>query len=796
MKSQANIVVVGGGVLGTSIAYHLAKAGAGDVVLLEKAALTHGSTWHAAGMVGQLRSSKNVSSMLKRSTEIYTGLEAETGQATGWRATGSLRLASNEERLREIRRSKTMADSFGLEAEILTANEARDLFPIMDTNGVLGALYVPADGVADPTGLTQSFAIGARNYGATIEQGISVTGFKKSGRRITAVETAKGTIECNTVVNAGGVWARELGKKMGVNLACCGVEHQYLITDNLDDVNANMPSMRDPDLSIYYKPEANGLIVGAWEPNTVPFDRDKIPENFGQELLPSEMDRLEPFLNAAITRTPILGSLGIRDVVNGPIPFSADGDFVLGPIADLENGFVASGCVVGIAAGGGIGEVMADWILNGSPQKDLWSLDARRFGPVHTTEDYLYPRAIEIYGEHYKLQPPGHEKSSARSIRCSPLYTTLKSHGAEYGSKFGWERPNYFCGPDTPDSAKYPSYFKPGWFGIVGDEHYQIRSNVAVIDLTSFAKFEISGPSALEALQYLSVRNLDVPVGETVYTQLCNKFGGIEADVTIGRTASDRFYYVTGTGNGVRDVDFIRRNSPASLDFRITDVTSEYAVLLLTGPKSKEVMVNLIGAEQAEGAMTFGNLSSLTIGSAEVRAMRVNFTGEMGWELHIPSEYAQHIYENVMQAGAELGIRNCGYKTLDSLRIEKGFRYWGSDITPDYNPFEAGLGFCVNLDKGDFLAKQALQRVYLEGPSQKLLTLTVESDVQLVGGEAVVCDGKIVSTTTSGAFGYSVGKAVCFAYLPVELSQDSEFEIEAFGERYPAILETKRDLIK
>ena len=793
-RMEADIVVIGGGVLGCSIAYQLGKAGARDALLVEKQELTHGSTWHAAGMVGQLRASKNVSRMLQRSVAIYDGLEAETGLATGWRRTGSLRLASTDERMLEIRRSKTLANSVGLEAEVLTPTEARALFPILDTDGLRGALLVPSDGVADPTSLTLSLAAGARRHGVTIKQGITVTGFNRRGNRITHVVTDQGEIACRVIVNAAGVWARELGAMMGASLACCGLEHQYLVTEAVEGLTADMPSLRDPDLSIYYKPEANGLVVGAWEPDTVSFDERGVPASFGRELLPPVLERMEPFLEAATRRTPVFSRLGIRDVVNGPIPFSADGDLVMGPIPGLDNAFVASGCVVGIAAGGGVGEVLAEWIMTGEPPMDLWPVDARRFGPLQASRAYLYPRAIEIYGDHYRLQPPGHEHRSARGLRRSPLYHRLKDQRAVYGSKFGWERPNWFA-PEGCEMADAPSFDRPNWFEPVAREHRVVREGVALFDLTSFAKFEIHGADAPRSLQHLAVRNIDVPVGTTIYTQLCNARGGIEADVTITRLSDDRFYYVTGTGNGVRDTDWIRRNAPEGARFAIDDATSSWAVLLLTGPNAPAVLKELVGAAALERLTPFGTFQEVGLGTATVRALRVSFTGEVGWELHIPVEFACHVYDLLWQAGESSGIANCGYRALDSLRMEKGLRYWGSDITPDYNPYEAGLGFCVDLDKGPFLARDALRRIKQAGVGRKLSTLTIDEPVAVFGGEAVLRDGRILATTTSGAFGHSIGKPIVYAYLPADQMEREDFELEVYGKRLAARRQHARDLL-
>ncbi|GLS34959.1 FAD-dependent oxidoreductase [Mesorhizobium tianshanense] len=792
--SQAEIVVIGGGVLGTSIAFHLAKAGAKDVILLEKNELTHGSTWHAAGMVGQLRSSRNLSRLLQTSVNIYEGLEAETGLASGWRRTGSLRLASTPERLLEAKRSNTIAKSVGLEAAIITPKEIADLFPIAETKDVLGALFVPGDGVADPTSLTLSFAAGARKHGVKIFQHVAVNGFERSGRRINAVRTTEGDVRCRIVVNAAGVWAREIGKLMQVNLACCGLVHQYLITQPIDGMDSNMPSMRDPDLSVYYKPESNGLVVGCWEPNTAAFDANPIPGAFGRELLPPAMDRFEPFIEAAIKRTPLLAELGIRDVITGPIPFSADGDFVMGPIPGLENTFVASGCVVGIAAGGGIGKVMAEWILEGQPSMDLWPVDARRFGDHHGAKSYLFPRAIEVYGDHYRLQPPGHETSSSRGFRRSPLYSLLKQKQAVYGAKFGWERPNWFAS-GVGEAVERPSFDRPNWFSPVADEHNAVRNAAGIFDLTSFAKYEIHGPDAFNVLQFLSVRNLDKSIGAVSYTQLCNKRGGIEADVSITRLSHNRFYYVTGTGNGVRDVEWIRANAPANAQFAIEDVTSAWSVLLVTGPKARGIIADAI--EEGEGGIRSGSeLSTLTIGAAHVRALPISFAGEVGWELHVPSEFACDVYERLLEAGGPRGLRNVGYRALDSLRIEKGYRYWGSDITPDYNPYEAGLGFCVDLDRDPFLSQVALRDAKLRGPSRRLCTFVSDKLRNAFGGEALYVDGEIAGATTSAAFAHSIGKVVVNAYVPSSLVKNGEFEIECFGERSQLMRATQRDLLK
>ncbi|MDH3379711.1 MAG: FAD-dependent oxidoreductase, partial [Gammaproteobacteria bacterium] len=660
--------------------------------------------------------------------------------------------------------------------------------------GLLGALYVPSDGVADPSMITQSLAAGARKHGVIFKQGENVTGFDRRDSRIHAVRTDQGEIECRIVVSAAGVWARQLGMKMGVSLACCGVEHQYLITEAVAGLTSDMPSLRDPDLSLYYKPESNGLLVGCWEPDTIAFDNDPIPGSFAQQLLPSNMERFEPYLEAAMKRTPVVGEVGIREVINGPIPFSADGDTVMGPIPGLDNAYIASGCVIGIASGGGIGKMMAQWIIEGESPVDLWPVDSRRFGPHHARKDFLYPRAIEIYGEHYTLRPPGTEYQSARGLRVSPFYHQLKERGAVFGSKFGWERPNWFA-TNGMDPVDAPSYERPNWFEPVGEEHREVRRNVGVLDLSTFSKYEIYGPDALAVLQYLTVRDLDKPVGSTMYTQFCNSRGGIEADLTITRIAEDRFYLVTGSGNGIRDMEWVRRKGKAKGDrFSVEEVTSKFGVLLVTGPNAPALLQSLCGEEAIQPALGGGTCTLLDVNGVEARALRLSFAGEPGWELHACAEYCQHLYKSLRGGGGDFGIRDFGYRALDSLRLEKGALYWGSDITPDYNPYEAGLGFCVDLDKGDFIGRDALLKISQTGPERKLRAFTLDKSVCAYGNEAFIHNGKIIGTTTSAGFGYTIDQTIVYAYVPIDAKQDDAYEVEVYGERVAAAWQNKRDL--
>ncbi len=786
-RTACRHLIIGGGIIGCSIAYHLAGAGEKDIVLLEKSALTEGATWHAAGLVGQLRSSRNTTRMLQRSVELYDRLEAETGQATEWKRVGSLRLACSPDRMLEVKRLATMARSFGLEMQVITAREACDLFPLIDTRGVLGAAYIPSDGQVDPASLCQAIAAGARRQGGKIVQGRKVLDAKIVDGRIAEVETDDGVYTAETVVLAAGMWSRELGKKLGVNVPACAVEHQYLVTEPIPDLPQDLPTLRDPDRLVYYKADAGGrLVIGGYEDDTVPFGARGIPGEFARQLLPENFDRFEPLAAYAGQVTPVVNTVGVRQLINGPIPYSADGDFVMGKAPELDNLFVATGFLYGIAAGGGAGAMMAEWILEGRPSLDLWPLDIRRFGFHHGTRAFMYPRAVEHYAHHYRMRYPGQESEVARGIRRSPLYEILKARGAVYGSKNGWERPNWFAPPGV-EPVDRPGFTGQNWKPHVAGEHKAVREGVALIDQSSFSKFELRGPGALAAIQRLAVSNMDKPVGSVIYTQLCNARGGIEADLTVTRLAEDRFYIVTGSGFGVHDAHWIESHLPKDGSCFFIEVTSAKAVINLCGPQARAVLAAVAEEDVANERFPFATAQLITLGAAPVLAVRIGYVGELGWELHIPTEYAAHVYETLLDAGQPLGIRDVGYRAIESLRLEKGYVYWSSDVTPDYTPYEAGLGFRVHLkSKGDFLGRAALEKQQAEGVKRRLCTFTVDQDMPVFGGETILKDGKVVGLVSSGGFGTTLGKTVLYGYLPSALAGDSAFDIEAFGERYRA----------
>lgn len=782
----AEIVIIGGGIIGCSIAYHLAEMGRRDVLILEKSGVTHGATWHAAGLVGQLRTSRNVTRMLQRSVELYDRLEQETGQAIDWKKVGSLRLACSPERLLEIKRSATMAKSFGLEMSIIGPHEARALFPLMNTEGVLAAAYLPTDGYVDPASVAQALAKGARIQGVRIMEGVRVTGIEVEGRRARQVRTDQGDIACEILVNAAGMWGREVGQMAGMRVPSLALEHQYLVTDPIPDMPKNMPTLRDPDLLVYYKPEVRGIAVGGYEPDTVPFGERSIPKAFARELLPGNFDRFEQLAVLAAKRTPILEKVGVRQLINGPIPYSADSDFIMGKAAELDNAFVAAGFLYGIAAGGGAGRMMAEWIVEGAPSLDLWPLDVRRFAFHHNTRRFMYPRAVELYGHHYKIHYPGLEHESARGIRRSPLHHLLKEKGAVCGSKAGWERPNWFA-LDGREREDRPAYRRPNWFEPVAAEHRAVRERVALIDQTSFSKFELAGPGALAAIDRLAAARMDKPVGSVIYTQLCNERGGIECDLTVTRLAEDRFYIVTGSGFAVHDSHWIGQHLPADGPARLADVTSSRAVINLCGPRARAVLERVVEEDVSNAAFPFATARQITLGAAPVLAIRIGYVGELGWELHVPTEYGAHVYECLWDAGSDLGIADVGYRAIDTLRMEKGYLYWSSDITPDYNPYEAGLGARVALGKGPFIGRGALQRIKQQGPSRRLATFTIEGDLPVFGGEAILHEGRVVSVTSSGNVGHTIGKPIVYGYLPIELAEAQDFTIEAFGEQAPAV---------
>lgn len=792
--SAARAVIIGGGIIGCSTAYHLARLGWRDVVLLERQKLTSGSTWHAAGLVGQLRTSANITQLLKYSVELYGKLEQETGQATGWKMNGGLRLACNAERLTEIKRQATTAHSFGLEMHLLTPAEAKSLWPAMDIHDVVGAAFLPTDGQANPADIAQALAKGARAAGVLIVENCRVTAIRIANGRVAGVGTSQGDIAADVVINCGGQWAREIGALAGVSVPLQSVQHQYLVTEPIDGVPRNMPTLRDPDRLIYGKEEVGGLVVGGYEPNPIPWALDGIPDGFHFTLLDSNWDHFEPLMERLLGRIPALQTAGIKQLINGPESFTPDGNFILGEAPELQNFYVGAGFnAFGIASAGGAGRALAEWVAAGEPPMDLWPVDIRRFGQVHRDRRWVLTRTLEAYAKHYTMAWPHEEHESARPIRISPLYRKLRDQGACFGSKLGWERPNWFA-PEGVEPRDIYSYGRQNWFEAVGEEHKAVRERVGVFDQTSFAKFLLVGRDAEAALSWICANDVAKPPGSLVYTQMLNRRGGIECDLTVSRLADDAYYIVTGTGFATHDLAWIGRNIRDGLDARVIDVTSAYAVLSLMGPRARDVLAAVCDADVSNSSFPFGTCREIMIAGAAVRALRVTYVGELGWELHMPTESAHAVYDAVMVAGRPHGIANAGYRAIESLRLEKGYRAWGSDIGPDHTPLEAGLGWAAKLRQNTpFLGREALAQQAAQPLKKRLACLTVDDpDIVLLGRETIFRDGRQVGWLTSGGYGYTVGTNIGYGYVrnaegvPTDWLMSGSYELEVATERVAA----------
>ncbi len=785
--TAARIVIIGGGIIGTSIAYHLARNGVRDVVLLEKSKLTEGATWHAAGLVGQFRSQQNLMSLMRDSVRLFDELKEDTGQDPSWRKVGSLRLASTPDRFKELLKSHAGAEALGLQSTLLSPSQAKDIYPLLQVDDLVGAAFIPDDGHIDPNSLTQAYARGIRKHGGRIIEGVMVSGLTRKGDRISHVVTDQGDIEAEIVVNAAGLWARQVGWMAGVEIPAGVVEHQYLVTEKTDQIPDDLPALRDPDGGFYVKPEPGAMAIGGWEKHTTKvFPKDGLPWGYERHLFDANTDRLAEFFTPALARLPILGELGVRTIINGPIPISPDGEPVMGPVPGLSNFFAACAFTSGIAASGGAGKAMANWIVQGDPGLDLWAFDIRRFGALHAGADFLHDRAVESYAMYYDIHWPGEEMQSARAVRRSPLYQTLKDRGAVFGAKFGWERANWFAHSDIAPVDQF-GFDRPGQAETVGREHKAAREDAVMFDMTSFSKFEISGPSACGFLQYLAVANIYKAPGGGTYTQLCNADGGIEADVTIIRRSETCFWLITGSALGVRDRGWIEDNLRIYLaknggHAQIHDITSAYGVINIAGPKSRDVLAAACHADLSNAAFPFMTAQDVRIGYAPALAFRVTYIGELGWELYIPTEYMAYVYEKLQQAGQPHGLINAGYRAIDSLRMEKRYLAWGSDITPDYNPIEAGLQFLIDWNKGDFLGRSALAEIKERGVGQKLICLALEKPLPVFGGEVILQGGKAIAQTTSGNFGYSVGKSLVFGYVPIAALENGAFEVSSFGQ--------------
>lgn len=791
LPSSTKTLIVGGGIIGCSTAYHLAQMGE-EVVLLEKAALTSGSTWHAAGLVGQLRSNANITQLLGYSIELYDRLEEETGLATGWKMNGGLRLACNEERWTEVKRQATTAHSFGLDMQLLTAKEAQDLWPLMDISDVVGAAFLPTDGQASPSDITQALAKGARAHGAQIIEHAPVSEVLTERGKLVGVRTPDGDIACEKLVLCCGQWTHVLAKNIGVNVPLVSVEHQYMITEAFG-VPSDLPTLRDPDRLTYYKEEVGGLVMGGYEPNGIPWAVNGIPEPFDFQLLESNFEHFEQLVELALPRVPKLEAVGVKQLINGPESFTPDGNFILGEAPEMANVFVGAGFnAFGIASGGGAGMALAEWVAKGAPPYDLWPVDIRRFGRPHSDIQWVRARTLEAYGKHYTMAWPSEEHESGRPCRRSPLYGALKDAGAVFGEKLGWERPNWFAEKGEVARDIY-TFNRPNWHEPVGREHRAAREAAVLFDQTSFAKYVLQGPDSEAALQWLAANRADKPVGSIIYTQMLNDAGGIECDLTCVRTGFDKYYIVTGTGYATHDFDWIRRNIPQDLNAQLVDITSSNAVLSLFGPKAREILAEITPDDVSNAGHPFGQARQISIAGCPVLALRITYVGELGWELHLPTEYAQTVYDALHQAGAPFGLRNAGYRTIETLRLEKGYRAWSSDIGPDHTPDEAGLGWAVKMKSNiPFKGREAVAAQRESGVQKILATFTTSGDTILSGRETIYRNGKRCGWLSSGGFGHTLGRSIGLGYVRADHAIDRDYvlnatyELEVATERVPA----------
>jgi glycine cleavage system T protein len=775
--------VIGGGVGGASILYWLSRLGWDDVVLCERADLTSGSTFHSAGLVGQLRGSLSLTKMMMSSVELYRTLEEEVGLETGWHEVGSLRLASSDERMQELERQAGWAKTFGLPLELVSAEEAQELFPPMSTDGVLGAAYLPSDGYIDPSQLTFGLAEGARRGGAEINTNTRVTGIKLERGRVAGVETDKGPIATGVVVNAGGMFAGEIGALAGVTVPIVPMAHEYLVT-RPSGLAGDLPTMRDPSLLVYFRGESGGLVMGGYERHPAPWGLDGIPPDFNSKLLSEDWERFDELLTNAIRRVPLLEEAEVVRLINGPEAFTPDGEFILGE-SDVPGFWVAAGfCAHGLAGAGGMGRLVAEWIVEGVPSLDVWHMDSRRFGPHYSSREYTLARTVEVYSTYYDIKYPGQERKAGRPLLLSPTYGRFQELGASFGEKSGWERANWFdSNAERGDESLRPR----GWAGevwspAIGAEHRACREVAAIFDETSFAKIDVVGQGAADFLERLCDNRVARDVGVVTYTQMLNPRGGIECDFTVTRLAEDRFRIVTGTAFGRHDLAWIRRHAPEDGSVSVDDVTSRYACLGVWGPAAREILQPIASEDLSNQAFPYMRARDVVVGDVRCLALRVTYVGELGWELYCPMESGLDLWDALWAAGREHGLVAGGYKAIDSLRLEKGYRVWGADITPDDTPFEAGLEFAVKLDKGDFIGRDAVLSV--QTPERKLACLVLaEPRSVALGSEPVRVADEVVGRVTSGGYGYTVERSIAYAYLPAERVAPGEaVEVEIFGE--------------
>jgi len=795
LPAHARVVIIGGGIVGCSVAYHLARRGCTDVLLLERRRLTCGTTWHAAGLLGQLRATHNLTRLAQYTTELYAGLERETGQATGFRQCGSIAVAASEARLEELERGAAMARGFGLEAQILSPAAAQERWPLLSTEGLLGAVFLPKDGQTNPVDTTQALARGARAAGVRIMENLAVTGIRTASGRVTGVVTVEGEVSADAVVNCAGMWAREVGGWVDVTVPLHAAEHFYIVTQPIAGLSSGLPVLRDADACSYFKEDTGKLLVGWFEPRARPWGEHGIPDNFAFDQLPADLGHIEPLFAAAMRRVPALESAGVQVFFNGPESFTPDDRYLLGETPELRGLYVAAGFnSIGIQSAGGAGKVLADWLIDGHPPFDLWDVDIRRCLPFQCNKRYLRDRTVESLGLLYAMHWPFRQAESSRGVRKSVLHDRLAAAGACFGEVAGFERPNWFGAPGTQPHYEY-SYGRQNWFRQSTAEHEAVRERVGLFDQSSFAKFVLKGRDAARVLGRICANEVDVPIGRIVYTQWLNERGGIEADLTVTREAEDAYLIVTSCATQTRDFSWLCRAIPDDARAIAVDVSSAYAVLGLMGPRSRDLLATLTDADLSTAAFPFATSRLIDLGYARVRASRITYVGELGYELYVPTEFAQSVFDVIVEAGQPVGLRLAGYHALNSLRLEKAYRHWGHDIGDEDTPLEAGVGFAVAWNKAvDFIGREALRRQREAGVQRRLVALALEeTDPLLYHNEPIWRDGELVGRITSGMFGHTVGAALGLGYITnrdgvasAEWIRAGRYEVEVAMQRVPA----------
>jgi len=794
LPTHAQIVIIGGGIIGCSLAYHLTKLGRKDVLLLERKKLTSGTTWHAAGLVRAMLYTANLTKLAKYTVDLYKTLERETGQATGYKQNGSLSIATNEERWDELRRGASMARAFGVPAEPVTPKRVQELWPLMNTADLIGAIHFPEDGSTNPADTTMAFAKGARAGGARLIEDCKVTGVRTKNGRALGVTTEAGDVGAEIVVNCAGLWGREVGKMAGVDVPLHACEHFYIVTESMN-VPSTLPVMRDMDACAYYKEDAGKLLIGAFEPKAKPWAVNGIPEDFCFTELPEDFDHFEPVLQGAIHRVPRLAETGIRKFFNGPESFTTDQRYLLGPSLELENFYVAAGFnSVGIQSAGGVGMALAHWIAEGHPPFDLWDVDSRRSMPHQNNKTFLIDRVSEALGLLYAMHWPYRQFETARGVRKTPLYERLKSHNACFGEVAGWERANWFAPEGVEPKYQY-SFKRQNWFDYCAQECRATRAAVGLFDQSTFAKFTVRGPDAESVLQRICANDIGGAPGRAVYTQWLNERGGIEADLTVTRLADDAYMVVTAAATARRDLLWLKKHIPSDARASVEDITAAYAVLGVMGPNSRALLQKLTTADLTNATFPFGASKEIEIGYARLRASRISYMGELGWELYVPAEFAVGVFDRILEQGSAHGLKLCGMHAMDSLRIEKAYRHWGHDIGEEDTPIEAGLGFVVAYDKKiPFIGRDALLKQKTQGKlTKRLLQFALEDPEPLLyHNEPIYRDGRLVGYTSSAAYGHTLGRAIALGYVNAPEGVDQayidagKFEIEVACKRYPA----------